>query len=69
MNIIIVLLILVIAFFCKDEKKSITEGTLNFAEKQYNKEKSFASEDLVIWSKGRVNLESTEKVDFLVVIK
>lgn len=69
MNRIIVLLILVVTFFCKDENKSITEGPFKFAENQYNKENSFISEDLVIWSKVRVNLEPTEKVDFLVVIK
>ena len=65
MNKIILLLILVVTFSCKDEKKKETQVvTPVTVEKQYKTVKSFTNEDLGALSKTRVNLEPATDVEF-----
>jgi hypothetical protein len=55
---IIVFLILVVVFSCKDEKKKETEVVVEeIFEKQYEIVKNFTHLDLLNWSKVRVNAE------------
>ncbi|MDO5975346.1 phage head spike fiber domain-containing protein [Flavivirga jejuensis] len=64
MNRIILLLILVVTFSCKDEKKKETEVATKVVEKQYKTVKIFTSDDLGSWNKNRVNLEPLTDVEF-----
>lgn len=55
---IIVFLILVVVFSCKDEKKKETEVVVEeIVKKQYEIVKNFTHLDLLNWSKVRVNAE------------
>lgn len=65
MNRIILLLILVVTFSCKDEKKKETEVVIEeVVEKQYKTIKSFSSDGLIGWSKTNVTAEPTTDVEF-----
>jgi hypothetical protein len=65
MNRIILLLILVVTFSCKDEKKKETEVAVEeVVEKQYKIVKSFTNEDLGTLTKNRVILELAPDVEF-----
>lgn len=61
---VILLLVLIVTFSCKDEKKKAIEEAPKVVEKQYNIVKSFLTEDVLKWSKTNVSIESTEDVNF-----
>jgi hypothetical protein len=62
---IIVFLILVVVFSCKDEKKKETEVVVEeIVEKQYEIVKSFLTEDIATWGKTKVSVEPTTDVEF-----
>lgn len=64
MNRIILLLILVVTFSCKDKKKKEIEVAPVVVEKQYKIIKSFLTEDIATWAKTKVSVEPTTDVEF-----
>lgn len=61
----ILLLVLIVTFSCKDEKKKESDAEVpEVVTEQVKLIKSFTSVDLAAWSKVRVNLEPTTDEDF-----